>query len=309
MSGSLSRGVYIVGAKRTAFGTYGGRLRDTCASKLGITASTAALKQAGVSPEQVETVVCGNINCISSAGGIGFARAVALGAGVPVKVPALMVNRLCGTGFQAVVNAAHEIQLNEVNIALAPAIESMSTMPFIMRDTRWGIKFTEVPKVSCGVWESLEDHFSKVKMGQTAENVAEKYNISREDSDKIAYRSQTRWKAAQDAGKFKDEIAPMTFKDKKGNETVFDVDEHPRPNTTMESLTKLPSVFKKNGTVTAGNASGIADGGAAIVLASEDAVKQHNLKPLSRVIGYASVGVDPLIMGEYNASQFTSSFN
>lgn len=293
----MKRGVYIVGAKRTAFGTYGGRLRETCASKLGIAASKAALEQAGVAPEQVQTVICGNINNISSAGGIGFARAVSLGAGIPIKVPALMVNRLCGTGFQAVVNAAHEIQLNEVDIALAPAIESMSTMPYIMRDTRWGVRFPDVPKLSDGVWESLEDHFSKVKMGQTAENVAEKYNISREDSDKIAFRSQTRWKAAHDAGKFKDEIVPIVLKDRKGNETVFEVDEHPRPNTTMESLGKLPTVFKKNGTVTAGNASGISDGGAAILVASEDAVKKNNLKPLSRVVGYASVGVDPLIMG------------
>lgn len=208
------------------------------------------------------------------------------------------MNRLCGSGFQAVVTAANDIVLRDSEVALAVATENMSQTPFMIRDARFGVKFSQAPTLECALWAALTDGHIKTPMGVTAENLAEKYKITREEADKFALQSQKRWKAAQDAGRFKEEMVGISFKNKKtGKEDVWDVDEHPRPETTMEILGKLPPVFKKDGTVTAGNASGVCDGGAAIVLASEDAVSKHGLKPLARVVGYSVVGVDPKIMG------------
>ncbi|RWS26995.1 3-ketoacyl-CoA thiolase-like protein [Leptotrombidium deliense] len=295
---SLLRGVFVVGAKRTAFGAYGGKLKDTSSIELGEIAAKAALSAAGVKPDLVDSAVVGNIGQSSSPAGPYIARHVALRAGVPNHVPCLTINRLCGSGFQAVVTGAQDICLRDSEIVLTAGSESMSQAPFIIRGARFGVKFSQTPQMECALWTTLTDHHVKMPMGITAENLAEKYNISREESDKFALRSQQNWKKAQDSGWFKEEMAPIMFKNKKtGKEDAFDVDEHPRPQTTLESLAKLPAVFKKDGTVTAGNASGVCDGAGAVVLASEDAVQKHSLKPLARIVGYCSMGCDPKIMG------------
>ncbi|XP_054157810.1 3-ketoacyl-CoA thiolase, mitochondrial-like [Oppia nitens] len=292
----LAKGVFIVGAKRTAFGSYGGALKDTTSIELGEVAARAALQHANVKPEHVDSVTAGNVTSCSSNSGPMIARHVGLLVGVPQAVPALTVNRLCGSGFQAVVTAAQDILLNDANIALAVGSENMSQTPFFIRGARFGVKFSTVPLIECGLWQGLADHHVKMPMGATAEKLAKKYGITREEADQLALRSQQRWADAHKRGVFKEETVPVTIK-VKGKDAVFDVDEHPRPQTTIEILAKLPSVFEKNGTVTAGNASGVNDGAGAVVLASEEALKQYNLKPLARVVGYCSVGVDPTIMG------------
>lgn len=295
---SLLRGVYIVGAKRTAFGAFGGKLKDTSSIDLGEIASRAALQEAGIGAELIDSVSYGNVIQVSSKNGPYIARHVGLRVGVQNHVPCLTLNRLCGSGFQAVVTAAQDICLRESEIALAAASENMSQTPFLMRDTRFGVKFSQVPLVECGIWGTLTDHHVKMPMGITAENLAVKYGLSREDCDKFALVSQQRWKRALDEGRFKAEIVGIPFKNRKtGKDEMWDVDEHPRPQSTLESLAKLPAVFKKDGTVTAGNASGVCDGAGALVMASDDAVAKNKLKPLARLVGYAVVGCDPTIMG------------
>ena len=263
---------------------------------MGQIASKAALEAAKVQPEQIDSVVVGNIIQDSQKNGPYISRHVALGVGANQAVPCLTVNRLCGSGFQAVVNGAQDIVLRDSEIVLAVGSESMSQAPFVMRNARFGVKFGSTPEIECGLWSALTDWYVKTPMAITAENLAQKYNISREDCDKFAQLSQQRWGAANKAGKFKNEIVPVMVK-VKGKEVAFDVDEHPRPDVTLEQLAKLKPVFKKDGVVTAGNASGVNDGAAALVLASEDAVKKNGLTPLARVVGYCSHGVDPTIMG------------
>lgn len=223
-------------------------------------------------------------------------RHTALLCGVPLKTPCLNVNRLCGSGFQSAVNGVQEILLGNAEIALTFGTENMSMSPFIVRGTRFGVKFGTQPEMECSLLATLTDMYCKLPMAITAENLAEKYKISRQDVDQFALRSQQRWNEANKAGRFKEEIVPVPVK-VKGKEVAFDTDEGPRPETTMEKLSKLPALFKKDGTVTAGNASGISDGAGATLIASEEAVKRHNLKPLARVVGYSYVGVDPTIMG------------
>lgn len=293
---SLLRGVFVVGCKRTPFGAYGGALKDTSATDLAIIASKAALQSANVAPETVDSVVVGNIIQISSKEGIYISRHVALKVGIPLQVPCLTVNRLCGSGFQAVVNGAQDICLRDSEIALTAGSENMSLAPFVLRGARFGVKFSQSPQMECSVWTCLTDTHVNMPMGITAENLAQKYNITREDADKFALRSHQRWTDAQRNGRFKEEIVAVPVK-VKGGQTNFEIDEHPKPDSSLEKLAKLPTVFKKDGTVTAGNASGVCDGAAAVVLASEDAVKKYNLNPLARIVGYCSVGVDPSIMG------------
>ena len=295
---SLLRGVFVVGARRTAFGSYGGRLKDTSAVELCEAASKAALTSAKVDPKIIDSVTCGSIIQVSCKEGPFIARVVGLRIGIRQDVPCLTVNRLCGSGFQAVVTATQDICLRESEIALACSTENMSQTPFLVRNARFGVKFSQAPVMECGLWETLTDHHIKTPMGITAENLAEKYKITREEADTFALKSQMNWKRAQDEGRFKAEMVPLSFKNKKtGKEEIFEVDEHPKPNTSMDSLSKLAPAFKKGGTVTAGNASGVNDGAAAVLLASEDAVKKHNLTPLARIVGYSVVGCDPHIMG------------
>lgn len=292
---SLLRGVFIVSAKRTPFGTYGGLLKNHSATDLAEHASKAALAAGKVDPELVNSIIIGNV-VQSCSNAVYTARHVGLRIGVPVPVPALIVNRLCGSGFQAVVSGTQEICLKESEIVLCGGTENMSRAPYTVENIRFGTKLGEDIKLVDILWTSLTDQHVKLPMALTAENLAQKYNISREACDQYALQSQQRWKAGQDSGHFTVEMAPIEVKSKKGKQTM-DQDEHPRPQSTLEQLAKLPPVFKKDGTVTAGNASGICDGAAALVLASEEALKQHKLTPLARIVAYHSCGCDPSIMG------------
>ncbi|XP_014680806.1 PREDICTED: 3-ketoacyl-CoA thiolase, mitochondrial-like [Priapulus caudatus] len=291
---SLLRNVFIVGAKRTAFGAYGGKLRDHTATDLAVLAGKATLEQAKVAPEAVTSVVVGMVGQTSEDGAY-ISRHTGLRCGIPDHVPALTVNRLCGSGFQAMITGAQEIQLKESEVVLTGGSENMSNAPYALWGVRYGTKFGQDLKLKCQLWATLTDQYIKTPMGITAENLAEKYSLTKADCDAFALLSQQRWKTANTAGVFKEEITPITIKSKKGEITV-DTDEHPR-DTSLEILGKLPCVFKKGGTVSAGNASGVCDGAAMVLVASEDAVKQHNLKPLAKLVAYSVSGCDPHIMG------------
>lgn len=292
---SLIRSVFIVSAKRTPFGTYGGVLKDHSATDLAEHASKAALAAGGVAPELVNSVIFGNV-MQSSADAPYIARHVGLRCGVPIPVPALTVNRLCGSGFQSIINGAQEICLKDSEVVLCGGSESMSQAPYAVRNVRFGTKFGLDLKLEDTLWAGLTDLHIKIPMGITAENLAVKYEISRDDCDKYAHQTQQRWKAAHEAGHYTAEIAPIDVKAKKGKVPMTQ-DEHPRPQTTLEQMARLPPVFKKGGTVTAANASGVSDGAAAVVIASEEAVKEHKLTPLARIVAYHVSGCDPSIMG------------
>lgn len=284
-----------MGAKRTPFGSFGGRLKDVDSIELGRIASVAALEQAKVTPDLVDSVVCGNVNQISSKNGPYIARHVGLRTGVKIETPCLTINRLCGSGFQSVVTGSQEICLDDADIVLALGSENMSQSPFVQRDCRFGVKFTQTPTLECSLWTTLTDWNINTPMGVTAENLARKYGLSRKEVDEYALLSQTRWKAAHKDGKFKSEIAPIKLVERR-KEVLMEMDEDPK-DTTMESLEKLRPSFEKDGVSTAGNSSGIGDGAGAIVLASEESATKHKLNPLARVAGYSIVGCDPHIMG------------
>ena len=291
----LSRPIYIVAAKRTAFGAFGGALKDWSAIDLGVVASKAALAAGAIDPAIVDAVVVGNV-AQTSADAIYMARHIGLKSGLRIEAPALTVNRLCGSGFQAVVSGAQEILLGEAEVVLTGGAESMSQAPYAARGIRWGTRFGSDPKLEDTLWSSLLDTYCGCPMAITAENLAEKYGISRAECDAYGLRSQQAWAQAQDEGRFAAEIAAIELKGKKGP-IEFNTDEHPRREATLEGMAKLPPVFKKDGVVSAGNASGICDGAGAIVIASEEAVAKHGLQPLARVVGWHVAGVDPKIMG------------
>jgi acetyl-CoA acyltransferase 2 len=288
------RDVFILGGARTPMTEYVGALRDVSALELGAIAAHGALERAGVEPGWVDHVVFGNV-LQTSADAIYGARHVALKAGLPVSVPALTVNRLCGSGIQAAITGAQHIQLGEAEIVIAGGMESMSQAPHVMRGLRSGLKLGQ-GKLEDSLYESLLDPMCGLFMAQTAERCALKYAISRDDQDRYALRSQQCADEAWRIGFFAEEVVPVEVKGRKGS-AFIDRDDHLRPDTTLEALAKLPPVFSKDGTVTAGNASGIVDGAAAIVVASEDAVLSHGLAPLARLISWAAVGVDPSLMG------------
>jgi acetyl-CoA acyltransferase 2 len=290
-----AREIWIVGAKRTAFGTFGGALRELTATDLAVEAAGAALVQARVSPSDIQHVIFGNVQQ-TSADAIYHARHVGLRAGIPVEVPALTVNRLCGSGFQAIVSGAEQILLGEAELCLVGGSENMSQAPHVIRGARQGYAFGKSPPLEDTLWSALTDSYTGMPMAITAENLAEQYGIGREACDAYALRSQRAWGEAQTAGHFAAEITPLTLKTRKGAVT-FDRDEHPRPDTTPEALAKLAPVFKKGGVVTAGNASGICDGAAALVLASREAAERRDLRPLARLVGWGVAGCDPKIMG------------
>lgn len=292
---ALLRGVFIVAAKRTPFGAYGGLLKDFTAIDLTEFAAKAALSAGKVPPEIVDSVIVGNV-LQSSSDAIYVARHVGLRVGIPIATPALTVNRLCGSGFQSIVNGCQEICVKDAEVVLCGGTENMSQAPFCVRNVRFGTRFGSDLKLEDTLWTSLTDTHVQLTMAITAENLAVKHKISREDCDKYALQSQQRWKAANDAGYFNNEMAPIEVKTKKGKQ-IMQVDEHARPQTTLEQLSKLPPVFKKEGTVTAGNASGVCDGAGAVIIASEDAVKKHNFTPLARIVGYFVSGCDPSLMG------------
>jgi acetyl-CoA acetyltransferase family protein len=286
--------VFILGGARTPMTEYVGALKDVSAIELGAIASRAALERTGVKPEWVDHAVIGNV-LQTSADAIYGARHVALKAGVPIEVPALTVNRLCGSGLQAAISGAQQIQLDEAGIVLTGGIESMSQAPHVIRGLRAGLKFGQ-GKLEDSLYEGLLDTMCGLFMAQTAEKCAAKYGISRHEQDCYAMRSQQRADAAWKNGRLVEEVTPVEIKTRKGV-TVVDRDDHMRPDTTLEGLAKLPAAFSKDGTVTAGNASGIVDGGAALILASGEAVKARGLKPIGRLVNWATVGVDPSIMG------------
>ncbi|GHO73139.1 acetyl-CoA acetyltransferase [Ktedonobacter sp. SOSP1-85] len=287
--------IYVIAGARTPVGVLQGSLSDVSAIDLGVIAAREALQRSGVDPQQVDQVVMGNV-IQTSKDAIYFARHVALKAGLPIETPALTVNRLCGSGLQAIVNAAQMLRLGEGEIALAGGGENMTQAPHVIRGARNGFKLGAAPQLEDSLWEALVDSYIGCGMAITAENLAEKYQLSREEVDAYALRSQVAARKAQQAGYLAEEIVPVTLKDRKGNEITFAQDEGIR-DTSLEALAKLPARFRKGGVVTPGNASGINDAGACVILATEDAVKKHNLKPLARIISWGVVGVPPEIMG------------
>jgi acetyl-CoA acetyltransferase family protein len=286
--------VFILGGARTPMTEYVGALKDISALELGAIASRGAFERTGVQPGWVDHAVFGNVLQTSSDAIYG-ARHVALKAGVPIEVPALTVNRLCGSGIQAAISGAQLIRLGEAGVVLSGGMESMSQAPHIIRGLRGGLKLGQ-GKLEDYLYEALLDPYCGLFMAQTAEKCAAQYGISREEQDCYALRSQKCAGEAWRSGKFAEEVVPVEIKARKGT-TIVDRDDHMRPDTTMEVLAKLPAAFSKEGTVTAGNASGIVDGGAAVIIAGADAVKARGLKPLAKLAGWATVGVDPSIMG------------
>ncbi|XP_048483808.1 3-ketoacyl-CoA thiolase, mitochondrial-like [Plutella xylostella] len=297
MSVAVKKGVYIVAGKRTPFGRYGGQLRSVHPADLAAATFKDALAAARVAPASVDTVNVGIVNTVSGSLDGGFvARHSALKAGIPQETPALGVNRLCGSGFQAIVNSAQDILTGTAQISLAGGAESMSSMPFLVRNTRFGVPLGANVDFEDSLFKSTLDTHCNFTMPQTAENLAEKYELKRGEVDEFALESQRKWKAAFDAGAFTSELTPISITVKKQPVTVSR-DEHPRPDTTPEALAALPVLFRKGGVVTAGNSSGINDGAGCVLLASEEAVRQHSLTPLARLLGWSFVGVDPSVMG------------
>lgn len=292
----VTKGVFIVAAKRTPFGTMGGVFANKTATDLSVVAATSALQSAGLKPEKVDNVIFGHVLSLSSSDGAFLARHAALKSGIPLEKPACSINRLCGSGFQSIVSGAQSILTGESKIVLAGGAENMSQAPFVVRNIRFGTILGQKNEFEDSLWLGLLDTYCNLPMGMTAEKLGSQYGINRQQVDEFALRSQQLWKAANDAGRFKEELAPVTVTIKK-KEVVVNMDEHPRPQTTPESLAKLPPVFKKDGLVTAGSASGVCDGAGAVILASEEAVKTEGLKPLARLVGSCVVGVDPSIMG------------
>jgi acetyl-CoA acetyltransferase family protein len=290
---------WVLGAKRTAFGAFGGAFRDRRSSELGAIASRAAIAQAGVEPAEIDQVIFGNAgqSCRNDA---YCSRHVGLEAGLPIATPALTVNRLCGSGFQALISAAQEIRAGDAQVCLVGGTESMSQSPHVLRGARWGFPLGKAPPLEDLLWSTLTDEYAGCAMGITAENVAEAHGITRQDCDEYALTSQQRWAAAAQAGRFTEEIVPVEIEAKVGGKrsTIqFDRDEHPRPDTTLEALGRLKPSFKPDGVVTAGNASGISDGAAALVVASPAFAERRQLRPLARVAGWGFVGVEPRLMG------------
>ena len=286
--------VVISSAARTAVGSYGKSLKDVPPTELGALAARSALERANVAPEQVEHVVFGNV-IHTQPSDMYMARVVGIEAGVPQETPAYTVNRLCGTGVQAIVSACQAIETGDADVALAGGAESMSRGPYWITDARWGAKMGP-STMTDPVMGGLTDPFHEILMGVTAENLAEKYAISREEQDEFAVTSHQRAREAQEAGRFDDSIVPVPVKVKR--ETVeFTKDEHIRPDASAEVMGKLKPVFKPDGTVTAGNASGMNDAGAAVTLLSEERAKELGAPVRARVLAYATAGVDPAIMG------------
>ena len=288
--------VFLSGV-RTGFGSFGGALKDFSATELGGIAAQAAILKAGIEPGAIDHVIVGNAMQTSSDAAY-IARHVGLRAGCPIETPALTVNRLCGSGFEAIVQAAHLIRLGEARVALAAGAESMSQAPHVARGLRWGVKLGATPALEDSLWQGLTDQYCGCPMGITAENLATKFGISRAEVDAYALRSQQAAQAAWNSGAMESELCPVPILNRKTKQTEsWARDEHMRPETTAEVLAKLPPVFKPDGVVTAGNASGISDGAAACVVASSDFAAAHGLRPLGKLIAWGVAGVDPTIMG------------
>ena len=290
----MAKDVFILGGKRTAMGEYVGALKDISAIELGAIAARGALDSTGVAAEEIDHTVIGNA-LQTSGDAIYGARHVALKAGVPFDRPALTVNRLCGSGIQSIVSGAHMIQLGEAQTALVGGMESMSQAPHVIRGARSGFPLGG-GKLEDSLMVALLDTYCNTPMAGTAENLARKFEIGREEQDEYALRSQQEAKRALDAGYFSDEIVPVDVATRKST-VRFEVDDHLRPETTLEDLARLKPAFAKDGFVTAGNASGIVDGAAALIICGEDYLKRKNAKPIGRIVSWAYAGVEPELMG------------
>ncbi len=286
--------IYILSAVRTPIGKFGGSLASLTAVDMGVVAAKAALERAGVQPQQVEETIVGNAR--QAGGGPNPARQVSIRSGVPQEVPAYTVNQACASGMKSIALAYQEIAMGSRACVLAGGTESMSRLPYYLDGARWGYRMGHQELVDGMYRDGFFCPLAKMVMGETAERLAEQYRISREEQDQFALCSQTRAQRAIESGKLQDEIVPVTIESKKGAQ-VFSRDEHPFFGATLEKMAKLPPVFSKSGTITAGNSSGITDGAAAVIVASGNFVKQNSLKPLARIVAATSAGVDPRIMG------------
>ncbi|MBS7131058.1 MAG: acetyl-CoA C-acetyltransferase [Clostridium sp.] len=289
------REVVIASAARTALGSFGGSLKDVPAAELGAIVIKEAVKRAGINPEQVEEVVMGNV--IQAGLGQNVARQATLKAGLPNEVPAMTINKVCGSGLRTVALAAQMIKAGDADIVVAGGMENMSAAPYVLDKARWGQRMGDGKLVDTMIKDALWDAFNNYHMGVTAENIAEQWGLTREMQDEFSAASQSKAEAAIKAGKFKDEIVPVVIPQRKGDPIVFDTDEFPRFGTTVEKLAKLKPAFVKDGTVTAGNASGINDGAAAFVVMSAEKAAELGVKPLAKIVSYGSKGLDPAIMG------------
>jgi acetyl-CoA C-acetyltransferase len=286
--------VYILSAVRTPIGKFGGSLASLSAADMGVVAAKAALERAEVEPQQVEETIFGNAR--QAGGGPNPARQISIRSGIPQAVPAYTVNKACASGIKSIALGFQEIATGNLDCVLAGGTESMSRLPYYLEGARWGYRLGNQELVDGMVRDGFFCPLAKMLMGETAEVLAEQYKVSREEQDQFALTSQQRAAVAQSGGRFDAEIAPVTIEGKKGT-TVFSRDEHLFLDASIEKMAKLTPVFSKSGTITAGNSSGITDGGAAVVLASENFVKQNNLKPLARILAATSAGVDPRLMG------------
>src|SRR5262245_8282095 len=279
--------IVILSGARTPFGKFGGALKDLTATDLGVHAARAAIERAGITADKIDHVVFGNALQTSS-GAPYLTRHIGLKVGIPISVPALVVNRLCGSGFQSIISGAQLLVLGEADFVLAGGVESMSQARHVIRGAGWGLPLG-TGQLEDFLWSSLTDGYCDLSMAMTAENVAERYGISRAQADEFAYLSQQRAHLARSRGDFSDEVAPIIG--------VLEQDEHPRPETSREALAALKPVFKRNGVVTAGNASGICDGACAVVLTTAENARMNHLKPMARIVSWGVVGCDPAVMG------------
>ncbi|MPQ42533.1 acetyl-CoA C-acetyltransferase [Clostridium tarantellae] len=287
--------VVIVSAVRTALGTFGGALKDVSAADLGALVIKEALNKANINGDLVEEVIMGNV--IQAGLGQNVARQAAVKAGLSVDVPAMTINKVCGSGLRSVALAAQMIKAGDVDVVVAGGMENMSQAPYLLKTARFGQRMGDGKMLDSMINDALTDAFNGYHMGMTAENIAEKWSLTREMQDEFAAKSQVKAEEAIKTGKFKDEIVPVVIPQRKGEPIIFDTDEFPRFGTTTASLGKLRAAFKKDGTVTAGNASGINDGAAAIVVMSAEKAKELGIKPLCKILSYGSKGLDPAIMG------------
>src|SRR5271154_3216541 len=290
----VSQDVYILSAVRTPIGKFGGSLASLTAADMGVVAAKAAMERAGIRPEQIEETIFGNAR--QAGGGPNPARQISIRSGVPQEVPAYTVNKACASGIKSIALGYNEIATGNLECVLAGGTESMSRLPYYLEGARWGYRLGNQELVDGMYRDGFFCPMAKMLMGETAEILAEQYKITREEQDEFALCSQARAVAAIEARRFETELAPVTLESKKGPQT-FNRDEHVFVGATTEKMAKLSPVFSKTGTITAGNSSGITDGAAAVVLASEDFAKKYNLKPLARILAVTSVGVDPRIMG------------
>lgn len=289
------REVVIASGVRTAIGTFGGSFKDVSAVTLGTVAAKEAMKRANITPDMVDEVIFGNV--LQAGLGQNVARQVSIHSGIPIEVPSYTVNKVCGSGLKTVALAAQAIMAGEADIILAGGTENMSQAPYLLKKARWGQRMGDGVVEDYMVKDGLWDIFNDYHMGITAENIAEQWNLSREEQDEFALNSQLRAEKAIKEGRFKDEIVPVEVPQRRGDPIILDTDEHPRFGSTIEGMAKLRPAFKKDGTVTAGNASGINDGAAALVLMSKEKAEELGIKPLATILSYASAGVDPKIMG------------